>query len=138
MDVRSGIDLGASASICYPYLQFCPSVLEQIRDLPRGEIHLRQIMKHLLELNDYCEDWQEGPFTAQSIAGKITRESHATLSMYAKEHTFLCPDGDEKLFSWHCRVTPEPWRIYFFPWEEKRLIIIGYVGHHLPTVRYST
>lgn len=26
----------------------------------------------------------------------------------------------------------------FFPWEEKRLIIIGYVGHHLPTVRYST
>jgi hypothetical protein len=136
VQVESGADLYAYCETLYPYLQFCASALAQMRELPQRDIHLRQIMKHLFDLNSYCETWQDGPFASQDIPGKISVESQATLSRYEKEHTFLCPDGENRVFSWHCRVTPEPWRIYFDPQEQDHRIIIGYVGEHLPTVKF--
>lgn len=136
VDIQSGQELYASLHEFYPCLQFCLSATAQVQGLPHGEIHLRQIMKHLLDLNSYSQNWLGGPFSAQEIAGKITGESNATLTTYTKEHTFLCPDGIARLFSWHCRITPEPWRIYFYPLEEEKSIIIGYIGQHLPTVKF--
>ena len=138
VNIESGVDLYTYREILYPYLQFCASAMAQMQALPYGEAHFRQIKKHLHDLNDYCEDWHDGSFSPQDIAGKITVESDATLTMYAKEHIFLCPDGEERKFSWHCRVTPEPWRIYFFPLRQERAIIIGHIGHHLSTVKHPT
>jgi hypothetical protein len=93
-------------------------------------------MKRLLDLNDYCENWRDGSFSPEKVVGRVTVESGETLKMYEEEHTFLCPDGEGRLFSWHCRVTPEPWRIYFYPLTRERRIIIGHIGEHLPTVKF--
>lgn len=136
INIESGTDLCAHSAVLYPNLRFCLSAFAQLQALPSGEIHLQQIRKHLLDLDTYCEKWHEASFSLQGVAGRITPESDATLRTYKKEHTFLCPDGQQRVFSWHCRVTPEPWRIYFFPLPQERLIIIGHVGNHLPTIKY--
>lgn len=138
VDIKSGADLSLYCQALYPHLRFCVSTIAQMQVLPRGEIHLQQIRKHLFDLNEYCENWHKGSFSPQNITGRITPESDATLKMYEKEHTFFCPDGMERVFTWHCRVTPEPWRIYFFPLQQGHLIIIGHIGDHLPTVKYAT
>ncbi|MCI0528399.1 MAG: hypothetical protein L0Y56_13245, partial [Nitrospira sp.] len=64
-------------------------------------------------------------------------ESQATLQQFGRERTFRSPDGEERIFSWHVRLTPGSWRIYFFP-EEAGKMIVGYIGPHLPTVSYPT
>ncbi|HWS85247.1 MAG TPA: hypothetical protein VN207_13415 [Ktedonobacteraceae bacterium] len=94
------------------------------------------IQKKLQELDSFCVDWLDGPFDPQKIAGKITNESQATLHTHGKERTFLCPDGEKRLFSWHMRLTPGAWRIYFHPTTYEQELIIGYIGRHLPTVDY--
>jgi len=68
---------------------------------------------------------------------KVSPESSMTLEMYGRERTFRCPDGQKRLFSWHLRLTPHAWRIHFYPDEQTKTLIIGYIGHHLPTVRYN-
>jgi hypothetical protein len=136
IEVESGTDLCTYYEMLYPHLQFCTSAITQMQALPRGDIHLRQIMKHLLDLNTYCETWQAGPFSAQDIPCKISVESEISLKTYKDQHTFLCPDGEKRVFSWHCRVTPEPWRTYFYPLEPDHTVIIGYIGKHLPTVKF--
>jgi hypothetical protein len=138
VDIKSGADLSVYCLTAYPRLRFCASAIAQVEALPGGEIHLQQIRKHLNDLKSYCEFWKTDFFNRDDVSGHITEESEVTLTKYAQEHTFLCPDGEKRKFSWHCRVTPEPWRIYFFPLPQERLIIIGHIGDHLPTVKYPT
>ena len=95
-------------------------------------------MDRLFELNTYCENWHDGLFDYDKIPTKITPESDATLKKYSSEHTFLCPDGTNHLFSWHARLTPDAWRIYFHVDEDKKLLTIGHIGHKLPNVLYPT
>lgn len=138
VSIESGMDLDAHREALYPHLQFCSSAIKQIRDLPHGEIHLQQIKRHLLDLNDYCETWTTGSFSASKIPGKITEESKVTLDKYAEAHIFLTPDGRMLKFSWHSRVTPGKWRIYFYPLEKERLIIIGHIGTKFQNMNYPT
>jgi methionyl-tRNA synthetase len=46
-------------------------------------------MKHLLDLNDYCESWCDGSFSPEKVSGRVTVESGETLKMYEEEHTFF-------------------------------------------------
>lgn len=93
------------------------------------------VKKRLFELQKYSESWTEGNFDAKKLS-KATPESEATLRKYSQEHTFNCPDGKSRIFSWHVRLTPLAWRIYFYP-ENHRKIIVGYIGEHLPTVKFN-
>src|SRR5579859_5192650 len=101
----------------------------------RGDPRLLSILKRLYELEDYCNGWQHGPFDHTKI-NKATPESPDTLEVYGSERTFLCYDGEFRVFSWHIRLTPGPWRIHFFPLPEEKKLIIGYIGHHLNTVKF--
>ena len=67
------------------------------------------------------------------IVSKATPESPATLEMYGLERTFHCHDGVLRVFSWHVRVTPGAWRLYFYPLPGEHKFIIGYIGSHLST-----
>ncbi|EDX71170.1 hypothetical protein MC7420_2731 [Coleofasciculus chthonoplastes PCC 7420] len=42
--------------------------------------------------------------------------------------TFICPDGNERIFSLHVRMTPGAWRLHFSVDLEPGKIIIGYIG----------
>ncbi len=119
----------------FPNLQFCSSVKNQLQSLSIGNLMLSPVTKRLFELQKYSESWTEGNFDAKKLS-KTTPESEATLQKYSQEHTFTCPDGENRIFSWHVRLTPLAWRIYFYP-EQPQKIIIGYIGNHLPTVKFN-
>jgi hypothetical protein len=136
--VHNGSDLWMYRDELFPHLQFCASVESQLQKILSGYAELHSIIKRLFEFEAYCKDWRDGSFDHQKLPSKITPESVTTLEMYKKEHTFRCPGGEYYLFSWHARLTPGAWRIYFYPEETTRQIIIGHIGHKLANKLYPT
>jgi hypothetical protein len=134
--ISDGATLWKRREELFPHLQFCAVVEMQLHAVLRGGELLRPVLGRLFLLEHFCKDWLEGPFKPERIACNATPESAATLKQYGSQRTFSCPDGEMRLFSWHVRLTPHAWRIHFFPLEGERRLIVGYIGCHLPTVRY--
>jgi len=138
INIRNGSDIWNYKEELFPNLQFCDSVGEQIKKLLHGNLMLQPIMKRLNELENYCQNWHDSPFDPEKIASKVSLESEATLNKFGQQHTFLCPDGKQRKFSWHVRLTPGAWRVYFHPEKDVRQLIIGYIGDKLPNEKYPT
>jgi hypothetical protein len=134
--IHDGMSLWNARDILFPNLQFCSSIGEKLQDIRSGSVVMNPIQKKLFNLQHYAEEWLTGAFDPSKIACRATPESEATLNQYAQERTFICLDGQERVFSWHVRLTPLAWRIHFYPSQPGR-IIIGYIGHHLPTVKFK-
>ena len=83
-------------------------------------------------------NWQAGYFSLEGYPFEESGESEPTLNKYGGERTFLCPDGEERLFERHVKLKECNWRIHFFPEVKTTKVIIGYVGSHLPTDKYPT
>lgn len=133
-DIEDGEDLWNRRSELLPSLKFCEGVDCQMSEL--SPTMLRPVARRLFELDAYCYNWTEGGFDPDQFPARATPESQATLQRYEDERVFLCPDGVERLFSWHVRVTPGSWRIYFDPEPGPGAMFIGYIGPHLPTVMH--
>ena len=131
-DVRSGRELWERRDELLPSLQFCDSVKHQLEELI--PLLVPAVARHLFALDSYCRDWTAGGFNPSEIPLTISMESEPTLAQYGLERTFTCPDGVSRLFNWHSKGTPGPFRIHFVPAGPGELII-GYVGRHLRTVR---
>lgn len=133
VEIADGLDLWTRRGTLLPSLQLCARVERQLRELDRGHPLLDQILHRLLRLEAYVATWTSGTFHSDSLGFKVTPQSQATLTRYPKDHTFTCPDGAERLFSWHLRLTPGAWRVYFEPEHQSRFFI-GHIGAKLPTV----
>ena len=132
-DLLNGVVLWERRNELFPLIVFCDSVAEQIKNIPN--IMINHVFGNLLELDNYCKEWKDGAFDPSKLRN-VVPESQETLERYSDERTFLCPDGQTRIFSWHSRHLPNAWRIYFEPITETRKFIIGYVGRHLKTVKY--
>jgi hypothetical protein len=141
-NVINGRDLWTRRNELLPNLKFCESTSEQIMALQEGHLMLRPIIRRLFELENYCKSWKIGAFSPEILPCLTTTESQVTLQKYGEERSFLCPDTQKRIFSWHVRLTPMAWRIYFIP-EEPNLsnqtgkMTIGYIGSHLRTARFN-
>ena len=117
----------------FPYLSFCDAVEKQFVEAETRGL-FKPTLRRLIELNAISESWTAGPLVlANGSPGHPRTESEATLNEYGTERTFRCPDGQERVFSWHMSLTDGD-RIHFFPLSPKQPIIIGYVGKHLKIV----
>jgi hypothetical protein len=137
-DPRDGTELWNQHSERFHILHFCAIVETHLQQYGTGDKALTQIMKRLVELERYASAWTSGRFDPDAIGSKVTPESPETLKQFGQDRIFLCPDGVERLFSWHARFTPHAGRLYFHPDEGTCTIIIGYIGPHLPTRLYRT
>jgi hypothetical protein len=135
LEVFDGHDLWQQRATLFPQLIFCARVEDQLRALDRGHPVLTQVLARLQRLDDYASSWTTGPFDKGALGIKITPESEPTLSAYRAEHTFLCPDGEERLFSLHARMTPDAWRLFFYPVQPGELVV-GHIGKKLPNVSF--
>jgi len=108
-------------------LIFCEQVEKQLQNLNIGNPILQQVKKRLLELEKYCQTWQTGAFNPNLLPSKTTPESDSRIQQFRQELTIKCPDGKERLFSWHLRMTPSHWRLYFSEELGPGKIIIGYI-----------
>lgn len=133
--IQDGADLWNRRETLFRHLAFCGNVAEQLAQLP--PLVFNQVRRRLFELDDYCSKWTKSHFDPAELPAKANVESEATLNQYGSSRAFLCPDGSERVFSWHIRLTPGAWRVYIYPDPETRGMIIGYIGLHLPTARYN-
>lgn len=136
--INSGLDIWQQRERLFPNLQFCDSVGETLQQFTSGNSPLHLVVKKLLELERFCVQWQElgGAFELKNMPLKGSVESDATLQMYSREHTFRCPDGIERVFSLHVRINQD-WRLHYYPLAGQSKLIIGYIGEHLRTKKYS-
>lgn len=135
--VGSGGDIWAQRQELFAALIFCERVEAQLRAINRGDPHLRQALRRLCQLNDYFAAWNKGPFDRTQILD-CDPESQVTLQQYGAQHSFQCPDGQQRVFSWHVPMTPGAWRLFFYPDGRKRKAFIGHIGAKLPNVSYAT
>lgn len=135
--VAGGEDLWRRRHDLFPHLAFGPDTEMQICQLHINEPVFRNMVSMLFDLESYFATWEAGPFRADQIGRHVTPESEATLLQYRQERTFMCPDDVARVFSWHCRLTPGDWRLYFRAEDGTRRCVIGYIGPHLPTVRFN-
>ena len=126
--VRDGVELWNRREELFPSLEFCNDVCKQMQSLSSGNPMLRQVVKRLYELEDYCKSWTEGAFDLESIPCKVSPESDSRLKQLKQQLTFQCPDGQDRIFSLHVRMTPGAWRLHFCVELEPGKIIIGYIG----------
>ncbi|MCH2049331.1 MAG: hypothetical protein MK289_12830 [Trichodesmium sp. ALOHA_ZT_67] len=115
----------------FPNLIFCEQVEQQLQQLKSGDLILQQIKKRLLDLEKYCKLWKNGAFNPNILPSKTTPESDSRIQKFRQELTIKCPDTKERLFSWHLRMTPGAWRLYFSEELGPGKIIIGYIGTKL-------
>lgn len=133
-DIVCGQDILNCANVMFPNLVFCENAIQGCRKNV-GISEAGQVYRRLLELQRAAEAM--GEKFDKNILTNATPESGVTLDRFAEEHTFLLPEGDTQLFSWHVRYTGGyAGRIFFHPVPGKKNIYIGHVGHKLPTVRY--
>ncbi|MFO1431693.1 MAG: hypothetical protein U1F76_16415 [Candidatus Competibacteraceae bacterium] len=133
--ISDGSTLWQKCSCLFPKLSFCDGVKRQLSMLRKGDPLLAAVIKRLRELEEYTQGWLSGPFMPEKIPCKVSPDSDPTMRQYEAERTFRCPDGKERIFTWHIRVTPGAWRIYFFPEDKQRTMIIGYIGKKPPSVK---
>jgi len=136
--IRDGLDLWSRRETLFPSLVFCSTVEAQLASLDGGHPLLGQIGKRLELLERFFKGWAEGGFDPARLPMKVTPDSAATLERFAADRLVLCPDGEWRLFSWHARMTPGAWRLYFEPDAASRRAFIGYVGKKPPSVRDPT
>ena len=112
----------------FPNLEFCDEVYKQIQFSDNGKPILRQILKRLFELDEYCKSWKNGAFDFDALPSKVSPESESRLQQFNDKLSFKCSDGKKRVFSLHVRMTPGAWRLYFCTELGPGKIIIGYIG----------
>jgi hypothetical protein len=138
-NITDGNDMWQRRSELFPSLTFCDSVGAQMIALDHGIPMLQPVASKLFDLEMFCSGWTAGPFMREAIPGNVSPESAQTLERFGGERTFLCPDGEKRLFSWHLKINTPPWRIHFrFDNASPGRLLIGYIGRHLPTVNDPT
>jgi len=134
----NGIELWNQREQLFPNMTFCKAGNRQLQRLRTGEKKLQLVLEVLDVLNNCAKNWQTGRFSLDGYPFEESGESEPTINKYWKERTFLCPDGEERLFERHVKLKECNWRIHFFPEVKTTKVIIGYVGIHLPTDQYPT
>ncbi|MFH7025441.1 MAG: hypothetical protein ACHBN1_08540 [Heteroscytonema crispum UTEX LB 1556] len=136
-EVSDGLEVWNRREELFPNLEFCDAVRKQLEDIRTGQLELQHVVNILFKLQKCSQNWDSGYFNLDGYSIEESGESRPTLDKYSKERTFRCPDGEERLFERHVKLRSCNWRIHFFPVKPGK-VIIGYVGRHLPTVKYQT
>ena len=137
--VSSGKELWEKRELLYPHLCFCDSVKEQLGEA-RISLHIQMIMERLQILEDYFKDF-DGRFDKNKVGYRCRGESETVEKSddLRRLRVFKTPYGKEEFFGWHISFAGNfPGRIHFIPDTEHGLGIVGYIGKHLPTGKYST
>lgn len=118
----------------YPNMIFCDNVKRHLKkiDPPTFSDNLRKVEV----LHQFFRNWDWGSFDYTDIPG-TSPQSADTLKKYRAEHTFETPDGKVEVFSYHIKGASHKTRVYFTLNHQKKKVIIGSIGKHLPCVKYG-
>lgn len=141
-EISDGSLLIKRAPEIFPNIRFGRLAIEQIEKLNGSELYFKQVLKHLDILDKTAELWL--PRTRFSPKGlSCSDESTSTRSNRSclNSRRFPAPEGYSVPF-WtrHTKPTGGNVRLYFHPFlsEREKVVLIGYLGPHLPTSKFPT
>jgi hypothetical protein len=141
--VRDGATILTRLGEILPRLVLGERAREQIGPLTGKEPVFRQLVRHLRALDEGVLSWVDGkPF--EPVAVTFSVESKATLEdgSLGPLRDFPTPQGFEvERWSLHTKLTGgKGARLYFraVRVEGRSVVLVGYFGDHLPTVKYRT
>lgn len=138
--VSGGDALWERREVLFPRLEFCEAVERQVRALTGNEFFFMHVVRAFACLDEALLRWEPGPLHP---AMDHSPESPTTLNhgTYGPMRNFLCPDGVERQFKNHLKLFSNNWRIYYLEsrsGDTEGRAFVGYVGAHLPTVKFPT
>ena len=132
LTARSFWDIRAKA---FPNLAFGTGVEADLRKFSAKMLGL--LFTRLADLDDRVQRWKlTGTFPDDAMP-PITRESESTIEQFGGARRFKDEAGAIRVFEEHVWVDSLH-RIHLIKENDARVIRIGYVGRHLPTVKYRT
>lgn len=142
--VADGRALLARRGELFPRLCLGPKAIDQIAALTGSEPVFQQLLRHLRALDVAAIQWREGEgFEPLGVSYSV--ESRATLDHGSQGplRDFPTPAGFEReRWSLHTKLTGGAGaRLYFRPVRRTgtmAVVLIGYFGEHLPTVKFRT
>jgi hypothetical protein len=141
--IVDGQQLLQRADSLFPRLRFGPKAQEQIAALTGNEPVFHQLFRHLRALDRGAAVWTADTQYSPAEAITWTHESNATLchGVYGPLRDFPMPDGfASRRWSDHSKLSGGAGaRLYFQAerTEDMAVVLIGYFGDHLPTVRFG-
>jgi hypothetical protein len=140
--IGNGQVLLARLGEVFPRLRLGVRASESIQGLTGNEPVFPQLIRHLRALNAAADKWVAGAaFLPEGIT--FSPESEATLrnGKYGPMRDFPAPEGfEQQRWSLHTKLTGGAGaRMYFRPVRPQAApvaVLIGYIGGHLPCVRY--
>lgn len=118
-----------------PSIKFSIEAKDQIKGFTGTEQHFPEIIRHLSILNQFMMSWNRGAYTPEGMSWST--ESKSTMDAYGDKRIFKCSDGISRQFQLHTKLYSSNQRIYFDPICDSKVVHIGYIGKHLPTVKYK-
>ena len=134
--VKTGSELVEKVGEFFPLLKFSEHTKTQLRSLYGSEQFFPEIVTHLSILNKTMNNWNGGHFEPKGIT--FSGESKPTIERYGDCRRFECVDGETRLFAMHTKMMSSNQRIHYCPILESKIVHIGYVGKHLPTIEHNT
>ncbi len=140
--VANGELLLVRAHEVFPRLRLGDDARTAVQALSGREPFFRQVLRHFRVLNEAALAW--APKTAFRPALTFSTESIATLEhgKFGPLRDFHTPDGFEhQRWSLHTKLTGGAGvRLYYRPERtlDEPVVLIGYLGSHLPTVNFPT
>ena len=116
-----------------PHLRFGSALDSQIGSLP--PTLLRRVVVKLMVLDDACRKWRQDATMTSPRLTDCRRESEPTMQQYGHLRVFPDHEGSNRTYEPHVAVGRR-YRIHLRVVHQPRVIEIGYVGRHLPTVKY--
>lgn len=126
-------DLAARKNDCFPHLRFGSAVDSQIGHLP--PTLLRRVVLKLMVLDDACRKWRQDATMPSPPLTDCRPESEPTMQRYGHRRVFPDHEGRNRTYELHVSVGRR-YRVHLRIVPQPRVIEVGYVGRHLPTVKY--
>lgn len=115
---------------CFPHLAFGVDVDDQLSVLS-GDV-IEQVIGKLIVLDAAVRDWRRN--ASESPVISVRPESKPTMQKYGDLRVFRDRYGNAKEYRSHATVGS--YRIHLFVDQRNRVLEIGYIGKHLPTVKF--
>ncbi len=140
-DVGSGAELLERVAALFPHLRLGPRAIEQIAALSGREPVFGSVLRHLGALDQGARQWAKSAAYCPAGGVNWSLESETTLKhgRHGPLRDFPVPAGfAQERFSCHTKLGTG-WRLYFRPERAATgpLVLIGYLGPHLPTARFD-
>ncbi|MDO9043150.1 MAG: hypothetical protein Q7U64_12580 [Desulfocapsaceae bacterium] len=132
-ELNSGQDILDKSDVVLSRIKFTPLSRRHLDKLTGNEKVFPFVVKHLLALNSQCCNWTNGVYTT-GYPYPCSEESGPTMNKYGEDRLFTLDDGSNVTFTWHSKISVDSWRIYFLHYASSNIVVVPYIGPHLPTV----